>query len=162
VPNRACFPGDILDKNPDIRAFRAGHTKNQPLSRRFQQIDRIDSDRPRWTVNRFTLTSQGIESLTILLQGRVHRRNLHGLTFESLQNFIPFIERQLGYLGAGDDLTAIRVARGRRCSQSCCDPVRLVCIQQKRANLGRFAEAKRQHSRRRRIQTARMPGFLRI
>ena len=56
----------------------------------------------------------------------------------------------------------VSIAGVRGAPESCRYPIGLVRVEQVGTNLGRLAETKRQHPCRRRIQTSRMTGLLRV
>ena len=121
----------------------------------------MDTYRPRGPFNDLTLARQLIKPLAVFLERGVHRRHLLDVADKTRKQIFPLRARQLGDRCCGRD-AAFPISRIRRLTKPGSNPICLIRIEQKPTNLGRLAEANRQHAGSGRVQAARMPGFFRL
>jgi hypothetical protein len=64
---------DVVDQGPDIGPFGTGNSKGNILILFLKQIKRMNRDRPFGSLNYFSLSRALVESLSVDLDGRIHR-----------------------------------------------------------------------------------------
>src|SRR5690606_7157534 len=128
------------------------------LALKGQQFQARNSNRTRLALHYLACTGQLVQRLTILLQSRVHRRYLFDFSTKTRQQGLDFSATN-GHRAAFEHLT-FGVAGGGGDAQLGHGFVTLVGIEQILGELGRLAEAQRQHTGRQRIETAGMSGLL--
>ena len=154
----------ILGQHPDVGALRAPHIEGQVRAPPIEQAHARESRSARGARSRVTPRARVfVERLAVLLDGRVHRRHLRVVARETPSSACSSSARaEQPAARAARSLAIRRSALGVRSPRRTLDPVGLVRIEQLRAELGRLAEANRQHARGERIERSGVARLARI
>ena len=128
-----------------------GHLRQAEI----EQLHLENRHRAGFTLHFNTLACQLVEALTLVFQGRVHRRDLLDITDKPFHRLAHIFFCDARYRSLFKQF-AFGIARGGSLPQLAGDPVVLVGIQQETRYLGCLAKTDRQQSGGQRIKTARM------
>ena len=127
---------------------------------KLQKFSAVNCHRSRSTLYLNTLTRQLIKRLTLVLEGRIHRRNLLNFANKCLECIRHLRLSNRGGIYLRDNLT-IRVSCLRRNTKPDTRPIGFVSIQQVLRKFGGFTKTQGQNTCCQRIQTARVSYLLR-
>src|SRR5262245_1820160 len=132
----------VLDQRSDIGPLRAAQVERDLRAFDADQLERVYAYAARRPLHVQTRARQLVQTTALVLERRMHRRNLVNGPVEFLQHAQECfaVERRYGRLR--DDFP-VGIARIRLDSEATRDDVALVGVEQEGGDLGRFAETER-------------------
>ncbi|MNM98422.1 hypothetical protein D3C81_1109530 [compost metagenome] len=151
---------EILDQSANVGALAAGYRQIGKRRLETGQLKTFNSNRTRLALHYLAGTRQLVQRLAIALERRVHRRYLLDWPPKARQQRLQLFPTN-GHFTLLEHLT-LGIAGGGGDAQVHDRGIAFLGIQQVLGELGRLAEAQRQHAGRQRIEAAGMPGLLGI
>ena len=150
----------IFHQRTHVGAFAAGNGQGRTGRLEGEQIQARNSNRTRLALHYLSCTGELVQRLSVFLQRRVHRRHLLYVATEARQGLFEIVPTD-GHVPLGEQF-ALGVAGGGGDAHAHHRLVTLVGIEKILGELGRLAEAQRQHPGGQRVEAAGVAGLLGI